>query len=73
MTYQGRVQNGQVVLDDPASLPEGALVRVELVTALPEDSKPPRKGGIWKGRVHIESDFDELPDDLAVAFGVKDP
>jgi hypothetical protein len=30
MTYRGRVQGGVVVLDDPAALPEGAEVSVEL-------------------------------------------
>jgi prevent-host-death family protein len=25
--------------------------------------------GAWRGRVHIAADFDELPDDLADAFG----
>jgi hypothetical protein len=31
MTIRGRVQNGVVLVDDPSSLPEGALVRVELI------------------------------------------
>ncbi len=30
MTYRGHVRNGLVVLDEPAELPEGAAVRVEL-------------------------------------------
>ena len=33
MTYRGHVENGVVVLDDPASLPDGVKVRVE-----PEES-----------------------------------
>lgn len=43
----------------------------------PIESLPPRKpgqprvGGIWKGRVHIADDFDELPPDLQEAFGMK--
>ena len=32
MMIPGRVQNGVVLVDDPASLPEGALVRVELIS-----------------------------------------
>ena len=32
-----------------------------------------RQGGQWKGQVIISSDFDELPDDLAEAFGVRTP
>jgi len=27
--------------------------------------------GIWRGRVHIADDFDELPDDIAEAFGAR--
>jgi prevent-host-death family protein len=30
----------------------------------------PRRGGQWKGKVRIAEDFDELPDDVAHAFGV---
>ena len=26
--------------------------------------------GAWRGRVHMTDDFDELPDDIADAFGV---
>jgi antitoxin (DNA-binding transcriptional repressor) of toxin-antitoxin stability system len=26
--------------------------------------------GVWKGRVHIAEDFDELPDDIAERFGM---
>jgi prevent-host-death family protein len=27
--------------------------------------------GVWRGRVHIADDFDELPDDIAEAFGAR--
>jgi hypothetical protein len=30
MTYTGHVKNGQILLDEPAILPEGAAVKVEL-------------------------------------------
>ena len=30
MVYKGHVENGAIILDEPADLPEGALVRVEL-------------------------------------------
>ncbi len=32
-------------------------------------SAEPREGGQWKGRVRISQDFDELPPDIAEAFG----
>jgi prevent-host-death family protein len=27
--------------------------------------------GIWRGQVHMAPDFDELPDDIAEAFGAR--
>ena len=36
MTYRGHVRNGKVVLDEPAGLPEGAEVRIELPDDTPE-------------------------------------
>lgn len=27
--------------------------------------------GIWRGQVRIAEDFDELPDDIAAAFGMR--
>jgi prevent-host-death family protein len=33
----------------------------------------PRQGGQWKGKVRIADDFDDLPEDLASAFGVEPP
>jgi hypothetical protein len=32
MTYRGHVKNGQITLDQPVALPEGAEVNVELVS-----------------------------------------
>ena len=33
MTYRGHIENGTVVLDEPATLPEGAKVEVALLDA----------------------------------------
>ena len=41
MTYRGHVKDGQVVLDQPSQLPEGAEVDVALVEA---DKKQPTIG-----------------------------
>lgn len=35
------------------------------------EGEAPRAGGQWKGKVHIAEDFDELPDDIARAFGIE--
>lgn len=37
MIYRGHVQNGMVVLDNEAPLPEGVEVRVELVEPPPDE------------------------------------
>ena len=42
MTYDGRVQNGVIVLDGAAKLPEGAKVRVETVE--PDDTAATSSG-----------------------------
>ena len=31
MTYRGQIKNGQIMLDEPARLPEGARVNVEVI------------------------------------------
>lgn len=74
MVQLGHVLNGVVVPEAPEHLPEGATVRIEVIeanTTLP--TPKPRVGGIWKGRVHIADDFDELPPDIAEAFGMNAP
>jgi hypothetical protein len=32
MSFEGHVENGQIVLDPPTTLPEGTKVRVEIVS-----------------------------------------
>jgi hypothetical protein len=41
MSLEGHVENGQIVLDTPAELPQGAKVRVEVVTKPSPESKSP--------------------------------
>ena len=48
------------------------LVREFLAGLAADAGKPePRKLGDWKGLVRIAPDFDEWPDDLAEAFGMR--
>jgi prevent-host-death family protein len=35
------------------------------------DSEPPRKGGQRKGKFRIADEFDVLPDDVALSFGIE--
>jgi prevent-host-death family protein len=56
--------NGEEVIIAKAGQP-----MVRLVPIHPDDS--PRVGGQWKGRVRIAGDFDTLPDDIAISFGIE--
>jgi prevent-host-death family protein len=33
----------------------------------------PRRGGQWSGKIKVAEDFDQLPDDIAKAFGMVAP
>jgi hypothetical protein len=41
MLLEGHVENGQIVLDSPAALPDGTRVRVEAISAAPSVGAPP--------------------------------
>jgi hypothetical protein len=59
MTYRGRVQDGAVVLDEPARLPEGAEVEVKVGT---EQARRPTLG---EKLLKYAGMFKDLPPDLA--------
>lgn len=58
-----RVERGEEVVIGRAGRPVAKLV--------PYQAAPftPRTGGGWQGRLKLAADFDELPEELAVAFG----
>ena len=58
MSFQGHIENGVVVFDEPVLLPEGASVRVELVAAPVRKTLAERYKDII-GTVH------DLPEDMA--------
>jgi len=57
MSFKGHVQNGVVVLDEPASLPEGSEVRVELA-----DSEE-QLASLREGLLKFSGIVDDLPED----------
>jgi prevent-host-death family protein len=59
-----RAMSGEEVIIAKAGQP-----MVRLVPIRADDT--PRRGGQWKGRVKIAEDFDNLPDDIAAAFGIE--
>jgi len=59
MTYRGHVKNGVVVLDEPAELPEGAEVNVELLPARADEPTLGQKLMKYAGKAK------GLPADLA--------
>jgi prevent-host-death family protein len=61
-----KVAAGEEVIIGKAGKPVAKLVRYERSTE-------PRRPGALEGKIKIEKDFDELPEDIAEAFGVTKP
>lgn len=61
-----RAEAGEEVILARAGKPVAKLVAYR-------ERRSPRRGGQWRGRVRIGPDFDQLPDDIAAAFGMKSP
>jgi len=70
MVIGGVVRNGVVVPDRP--LAEGTRVQIEVGETPASTAPQKRQGGWWRGQVRISPDFDELPEDIARAFGMDD-
>jgi prevent-host-death family protein len=60
------VQNGGEVIIAKAGKPVARLVAFR-------GPAQPRTPGSMKGEIYIAPDFDTLPDDMAEAFGMKEP
>ncbi len=60
-----KVMAGQEVIICKAGKPVAKLVRYE-------QSEKPRHPGVLRGKIKIANDFDELPKDIAEAFGMVD-
>jgi prevent-host-death family protein len=61
-----KVLAGQEVIIGKAGKPVAKLVPYER-------SQVPRRPGALRGKIKIGEDFDDLPQDMAKAFGVVDP
>ncbi|MBW1816861.1 MAG: type II toxin-antitoxin system prevent-host-death family antitoxin [Deltaproteobacteria bacterium] len=60
-----KVVAGKEVIIGKAGKPVAKLVRYK-------GTGKPRQPGALRGRIKIADDFDELPDDIAEAFGMVD-
>ena len=60
-----KVISGQEVIIGKAGKPVAKLVRYER-------SQEMRRPGALRGKIKIAEDFDDLPDDIAAAFGMID-
>lgn len=61
-----RVVRGEEIIIGKAGKPVAKLVRFE-------GAAGPRVPGALQGKIRIAADFDDLPEDLKVAFGVEEP
>ncbi len=53
MTLEGRVENGTIVLEPPTKLPEGARVRVEIISVSTEPTLFDRIGHLAGKAKHL--------------------
>lgn len=60
------VQNGNEVIIAKAGKPVARLIAFR-------GSSRPRTPGSMAGEIWIAPDFDSMPDDMAEAFGIKEP
>jgi len=60
-----RVRNGEEIILGKAGRPIAKIVRYE-----PE--REPRQPGALRGKIRIADDFDDLPEDIAAAFGLTE-
>jgi len=58
MVYQGHVKQGAIVLDEPANLPEGAQVTVDVEDTTPIPS-------LYEQHKDIIGIIDDMPEDMA--------
>ena len=66
MTVLGHIENGVIVLDEPAELPNGVKVRVELLTSVEAAGAPQsRPGTPFEHYQAIIGAIDDLPKDFA--------
>lgn len=65
MVYHGRIRNGIIVLDELVRLPEGAEVRVNIVTGEKSGNGDGAKSTIWNRLLEIAGTADDLPSDAA--------
>jgi prevent-host-death family protein len=61
-----KVLAGEEVIIGKAGKPVAKLIRYER-------SEKSRRPGALRGRIRIAEDFDELPEDIAGAFGMIEP
>ena len=66
MTYRGKVTNGLVVLDNQATLPEGALVSVRLLKGSRRGPQRKKRLSLYERLKPFIGIADDLPSDISV-------
>jgi hypothetical protein len=61
MTYRGHIKNGQITLDEPVALPEGAKVNVNVEVVSNGQELPT----IWEQLREMAGTVEGLPPDMA--------
>lgn len=66
MTYRGHVENGVVILDPRADLPDGAEVEVYLVEAADDGRVDDEGPTLYERLKHLAGKAEGLPPDAAI-------
>ena len=65
MTFRGHMKNGEVVLDDRVSLPDGTPVNVKVIRAPRTKRKPRSKRTLGQRLLKFAGTVNGLPRDMA--------
>jgi len=65
MTIQGHVENGQIVLDQKAPLPEGMKVEIRLLNSDPQQNDAATLPTLYERYKNIIGQAKDLPSDFA--------
>jgi hypothetical protein len=65
MTYKGHVENGKVVFDEAAQLPEGTRVRIEVISSPANDTDEEQHLSLAERLASVIGKAEGLPEDAA--------
>ena len=66
MTFDGHVENGNIILDQTATLPEGAKVRIEVLAEEKHETSEPSIPTLYERLRNVVGQAKGMPTDAAI-------